>query len=76
MTDILDEVDPPWPDSRSGESVSVIISTFNGSKHIEETIRSVFSRSRLPDQLIIVDDKSTDDTIEIVKALQTSSPFL
>jgi glycosyltransferase involved in cell wall biosynthesis len=75
MTDILEELDLPWSDSRSGESVTVIIPTYNGSNFIEETIRSVFSQSRPPDQLIIVDDKSTDDTIDIVKALQTASPI-
>ena len=49
------------------EKISVVIATYNGSQTIEETLKSCFSQSELPKEVIIVDDASTDDTVDIVK---------
>jgi len=44
--------------------VSVVIPAFNAGKWIVETIESVLSQSTPPAQVIVVDDGSTDDTLE------------
>lgn len=48
--------------------VSVIIPTFNGQKHIRETLASVFAQSYRPLEIIVVDDGSTDSTAELAAA--------
>jgi glycosyltransferase involved in cell wall biosynthesis len=48
--------------------ISVIIPTYNESSGIEETIARVYSQTRKPDEVLVVDD-STDDTPEKVLAL-------
>jgi glycosyltransferase involved in cell wall biosynthesis len=48
--------------------VSVIVPTYNGSKHIRETLASVFAQSYRPLEVIVVDDGSTDSTAELVAA--------
>lgn len=52
---------------RNDLMISVVIATHNGSRTIEETLKSCFSQSELPAEVIIVDDASTDDTINVVK---------
>lgn len=46
--------------------ISIITPTYNSSRFIEETIKSVLKQSYSNWEMIIVDDNSTDDTFEIV----------
>ena len=42
--------------------VSVIVPTYNSERYLDETLRSVLEQSRAPDEVIVVDDGSTDAT--------------
>jgi len=48
----------------------------NEAEHIEKTIRSVISQTRLPKRWVIVSDGSTDGTDEIVAQYQAGRPWL
>ncbi|WP_236974819.1 glycosyltransferase family 2 protein [Membranihabitans maritimus] len=48
--------------------VSIIIPTFNREKYIRDTLNSVLNQSYKEWECIIVDDGSTDRTLEILKA--------
>jgi len=50
--------------------VSVVMPAYNARRFIGDAIQSVLSQTHASWQLIVVDDASTDDTSEIVKALQ------
>ena len=47
--------------------ISVLMSTYNGEKFIEEQMISIIDQTKRPDEVIIVDDCSTDSTIEIAE---------
>ncbi len=49
--------------------ISVAMCTYNGEKYISEQINSILSQTVLPDEIIICDDGSTDNTIEIINKL-------
>jgi len=49
------------------QAVSCVIPVFNGEDWIEESLDSVFEQTRPPDEVIVVDDGSTDRTAEILK---------
>lgn len=48
-------------------SVSVIVPTYNCARFIGEAIDSILGQTKLPDQIIVVDDGSTDDTEQVVR---------
>jgi chlorobactene glucosyltransferase len=63
----LSEVPP-----RSGEPVSIVIPARNEAATIETVIRSILASSYLPFELIVVDDRSTDATADIVTRLASA----
>lgn len=48
-------------------SISVIIPTWNRKAVIERALRSIYSQSRPADEVIVIDDGSTDNTQAIIK---------
>lgn len=46
--------------------ISVVIATYNGQLFIEEQFDSILSQTKLPDEVLISDDVSTDDTVSII----------
>ncbi len=55
--------------------ISIAMATYNGSAYIEEQINSFINQTRKPDELIITDDCSTDNTLEIIRDIQKKAPF-
>lgn len=54
--------------------ISLIISTYNSPERLRITLDSVLNQSRLPDEVVIADDGSTDATHSIVAEFQKKSP--
>jgi len=53
-------------DNTSTPLISVIIPSYNGEKYISETIQSVIDQTYKNLEIIIVDDSSTDNTVQII----------
>lgn len=47
-------------------SVSVALCTFNGARFIHEQLHSIAEQSVVPDELVISDDGSSDDTLTVI----------
>ena len=47
--------------------ISVLLSTYNGSKYVLEQLESLKEQSTPPDEVIIIDDCSKDDTVQICR---------
>ncbi len=55
-------------------TASVVIPTYNGAPFIREALASVFAQTRLPDEVVVVDDCSPDDTVAVVEAVAATAP--
>ncbi|MFR4520191.1 MAG: glycosyltransferase family 2 protein, partial [Fusobacterium sp.] len=49
--------------------ISVIITVYNGEKYIKKAIESILNQTLKEIEIIIVDNKSNDKTLEIIKNL-------
>lgn len=49
-------------------TLSVIIPSYNKCNYIQKCIQSVLEQSLLPNEIIVVDDRSTDNSREIIKS--------
>jgi glycosyltransferase involved in cell wall biosynthesis len=50
-------------------SISVVMATFNGEKFIKEQLETIISQTIQPQEIIICDDCSSDQTIKIIESL-------
>ena len=56
-------------------TVSLIISTYNFPKALELCLKSVLQQSVLPDEILIADDGSGEDTQKVVEEFKKRSPI-
>lgn len=72
----VEKIGWPWdtafdPERYNGQSIwpkiSIVIPTFNQGNYIEETLRSILLQQYPALQLIVIDGKSTDETVSILK---------
>lgn len=54
--------------------ITALVNSYNYSNYIEKTLDSVFSQTTIPDEVIIVDDGSTDDSCEVIRKYIANKP--
>jgi len=57
-------------------SLSVALASYNGERYIGAQLDSIARQTRLPDELVICDDASTDSTGDIVREFARRAPFV
>ncbi len=68
--------DQSLPPLKARPLVSVVIPAYNAQATIERAIRTVLDQTTSPLEVIVVDDASTDDTLNVVTALASAEPRL
>jgi glycosyltransferase involved in cell wall biosynthesis len=61
--------------SDAGKRISIAMTTYNSERFIAEQLESFVRQERLPDELVVSDDASTDRTVEIVRRFAARAPF-
>lgn len=54
--------------------ISVAMCTYNGAEFLPAQLESIITQSRPPDEIVICDDRSTDDTQKLIEKFVTESP--
>lgn len=57
---------PAHPTSARRESVTVILATYNRTEYLGEALESIFAQTRQPEQIILIDDGSDEDTHRVI----------
>lgn len=57
-------------------SLSVILPNYNHSDLLETACNAIFSQSLAPQEVIIIDDASTDQSLKVIEALQKKYPSI
>lgn len=58
-----------------GVKISIALATYNGAAFLQDQLDSYRAQERAPDEVVVCDDASTDDTLEILEAFKNASPF-
>jgi glycosyltransferase involved in cell wall biosynthesis len=57
------------------KTISIAMATYNGERFVRQQLDSLVAQSALPFELVVTDDGSTDNTIEIVSDFARNAPF-
>lgn len=60
---------------RFGPRVSVALCTYDGARFLEAQLESLAAQTRLPDELVVCDDRSTDGTVAMLESFARRAPF-
>jgi glycosyltransferase involved in cell wall biosynthesis len=54
--------------------VAVVLSNYNHARYLPESLGAICGQIRPPDEIIVVDDGSTDDSVPIIEAFRARCP--
>ena len=60
----------------SAERVSVVIRCYQQGRFLAEAVDSARAQSRVPDEIVVVDDGCTDETAAVLASLQEQGPLV
>jgi len=55
--------------------ISIALCTYNGERYLQEQLDSILTQTILPDEVIICDDQSSDDTWSILESFKEQAEF-
>lgn len=63
-------------ESTTNPTISAVMTSYNYANLLPDAIEAILSQSLQPDELIIIDDASTDNSVEIIKKYLRHSPII
>jgi glycosyltransferase involved in cell wall biosynthesis len=61
--------------AKTQQTISVALCTYNGQQFLHKQLASIASQTRLPDEVVACDDRSTDQTREVLRDFAASVSF-
>lgn len=56
-------------------TASVALCTYNGAAYLPEQLESIARQTRPPDEMVVCDDGSSDETVALLEAFRADAPF-
>jgi len=60
----------------SGYTLSAVMPNYNHGRYLAEAILGIAAQSRPPDEFLILDDASTDDSVRVIESFLGRFPFI
>jgi len=62
--------------NQSKKTIAVCLRSYNQRDYLIQAIDSVLAQTRMPDQIVVVDDNSPDDSVEVLRQYERDHPGL
>ena len=49
------------------DKISIAMTTYNGEKYLKEQLDSLYAQTRVPEEIVVCDDRSKDNTVQILE---------
>jgi glycosyltransferase involved in cell wall biosynthesis len=56
-------------------TVSVVVPVYNGARYLYDALQSILAQTFAPQEVILVDDGSTDDSADLIQQVAAASPI-
>jgi glycosyltransferase involved in cell wall biosynthesis len=70
----VDPIASQRPPDRPTPGIAVIVPNRNDSRYLPRCIRSILEQQDSPDELIVVDDQSTDNSVAVIRSVIAGQP--
>ena len=60
----------------SRPTLAVVMPNYNHARYLPEAIESILAQTRLPDEFLILDDASTDNSVEVIERYAQQHSFI
>jgi glycosyltransferase domain-containing protein len=67
---------PPRQLTRRTVTVSVLLCNYNDARYLPDALTAICTQTRPPEEVIVLDDGSTDDSLEIIESFARCYPFI
>jgi glycosyltransferase involved in cell wall biosynthesis len=57
-------------------SISVVLPNYNHAKLVGRALRALLAQERTPDEIIVIDDGSTDDSVVVIERIAATAPSI
>jgi glycosyl transferase family 2 len=72
---VVDDVRPVESDSVPAQiTITVILTNYNHSRYLRDSLNAICAQTRPADQIVVIDDGSTDDSLAIIRSFAAREP--